>query len=555
MNKVPDAAPVDLILAVWLEEAGSKLARAEAAAYAIRNLSDYFAVVETRRISAAAKKVGSAEAQGPIVVSDISDELIDGYIESRLATGISGETIQSELAVLRSALNWSVAQKRLTSAPRIKNVPKQFRPGSKELVYEIEEIARLLEVAASRPDRAHVFLFIMILLSTHTRVEAIYDLTSQQIRKGLIHFKRPQSQETSKRRTIVPIAPTLRPWVTDIEGKVIVYRAPTSDKTRAAGGPEFFERPCSSIKTAFKACLLDAGIYDDVTKLGARGEAKRKAHLIKDPDGEDRFVVPRGSPNTLRHTIHTYLVGQGVPQAQIDAAAGHSSEEGSGKNYTHLRPGYLKELIAGVESFWREVDRFTTVHRRKSANAAEAGPNAPLATVAFQDGLHGPTHVGIAVRPAWQSTIYTWSFPIISRHQSVGSGDADLVEPHLGITSDALWKLLDLVHLRFGPLRSTNPATARRSLEQIASGHAGEISVQSLDDVLETLSDSEFGRYTRMMAAAGGAGYPDREAMKPIKALAEAIGQRDGAVSPLVDVIPEMSDGFLGSPVAITGFR
>src|SRR3546814_7234963 len=66
-----------------------------------------------------------------------------------------------------------------------------------------------------------------------------------------------------------------------------------------------------------------------------------------------------GSPNTLRHTLHTYLQTVGVPQAQIDAAAGHSSERGSGRNYTHLRPEYLKDFIEAVEAYWREMDRLT----------------------------------------------------------------------------------------------------------------------------------------------------------------------------------------------------
>src|SRR3546814_10173427 len=70
-----------------------------------------------------------------------------------------------------------------------------------------------------------------------------------------------------------------------------------------------------------------------------------------------------GSPNTLRHTLHTYLQTVGVPQAQIDAAAGHSSERGSGRNYTHLRPEYLKDFIEAVEAYWREMDRLTKVHR------------------------------------------------------------------------------------------------------------------------------------------------------------------------------------------------
>lgn len=39
-------------------------------------------------------------------------------------------------------------------------------------------------------------------------------------------------------------------------------------------------------------------------------------------------------------------------QAQIDAAAGRFSEQGSDANYTHLRPSYPKDFVASTEVFW-----------------------------------------------------------------------------------------------------------------------------------------------------------------------------------------------------------
>lgn len=38
------------------------------------------------------------------------------------------------------------------------------------------------------------------------------------------------------------------------------------------------------------------------------------------------------------------------------------------RNYRHLRPDYLAELIAGIEDFRREDDRYTDVHRRPNAD-------------------------------------------------------------------------------------------------------------------------------------------------------------------------------------------
>ena len=53
-----------------------------------------------------------------------------------------------------------------------------------------------------------------------------------------------------------------------------------------------------------------------------------------------------------------------MPNAQIDTAAGHSTDGGTGDKYNHLRPDYLQEFIAAIEQFWAEVDAFTDVHRR-----------------------------------------------------------------------------------------------------------------------------------------------------------------------------------------------
>ncbi|HEX7874145.1 MAG TPA: hypothetical protein VF475_14625 [Sphingobium sp.] len=71
-----------------------------------------------------------------------------------------------------------------------------------------------------------------------------------------------------------------------------------------------------------------------------------------------------GTPNSLRHTIITEMHRRGVPEAQIDAAAGHIGEGTGKRNYRHLRPDYLAQLIDAVESYWSELTRYTTVHLR-----------------------------------------------------------------------------------------------------------------------------------------------------------------------------------------------
>lgn len=55
------------------------------------------------------------------------------------------------------------------------------------------------------------------------------------------------------------------------------------------------------------------------------------------------------------------LFRRGVPESQIDTAAGH---RGAGTNNRHLRPEYLTQFIDGVDSLWADVGKLTTVHRR-----------------------------------------------------------------------------------------------------------------------------------------------------------------------------------------------
>src|SRR3546814_8636568 len=81
----------------------------------------------------------------------------------------------------------------------------------RDVTYSMEQVAALLEAAWGRPERRHVFLYTLIALSTCGRSEAILDLHDHQIDRGLIYFLDPDRDQTSKRRSIVPIAPTLAP--------------------------------------------------------------------------------------------------------------------------------------------------------------------------------------------------------------------------------------------------------------------------------------------------------------------------------------------------------
>ena len=295
-------------------------------------------------------------------VSDIKNALVQRFIDRRAAEGASPHTISRDLAGLRQPLNWAwkVAE-RIESAPFVMDV--KDKPEGKTVVYTPKQVAALLEAALASPDREHIALVVMIALSTHGRLEAILELDEAQgqIQDGLIFFNAPGRAQTKKRRAIVPIAPTLAPWLENVKGRVIQAKRQRIDEE--TGKTVYVPQPVNSIKKAFEGCLIAAGITEIATEESGEpiwlpprarlGETKPRLQL-----------VGIGSPNTLRHTCSTELHRRGVAEAQIETAAGHRGSGTNAKHYRHLRPDYLQDFIAGVESFWADVGQHTDAHLR-----------------------------------------------------------------------------------------------------------------------------------------------------------------------------------------------
>lgn len=361
------------LLTMWLGAPETqRLARFDRYCYSVKALERFFA-----------HDRASGHLADRLTLAHLKKRTVERFIAFRKAEGVCGETIEGDLAALRRGMRWAEREELITAAPFIKAVDPEDRSEPRSVEFDMEQVAAILEAAAGRPDREHVLIFSLIMLSTHFRCEAVLEMQSHQVDKvtvlgtgesrWILNSNAPGRRQTTKKRSRVPACSILRPWLAGIEGKVIVYRTALAERRWAVPGvPEYFERPCYDIGKAFEACQVAAGLAHPGLNL-IRPMLDDQGQQAVRINGRTKEDVPQwqgiGTPNTLRHTCHTYHQTVGTPQAQIDMAAGHSGEQGSGRNYTHLRPEYLKDFMAATEAYWEEMGRLTQAHLRHRPSA------------------------------------------------------------------------------------------------------------------------------------------------------------------------------------------
>ncbi|HEX9955508.1 MAG TPA: tyrosine-type recombinase/integrase [Allosphingosinicella sp.] len=270
-----------------------------------------------------------------VTVDSISPGVTRRFVEWRRGQGVGGHTISRDLAALRGSLSWAWKHDRLESVPFIADVPTDQKAAPRDRVLSFEELARILGACDGTPEREHVVRFIVVELGTAGRPEAVLQLTDANIdlARGLIDPNQPGKRHLRKRRAIVPMARHVRPWVEDVQGKLIKYRAPIAVRNQVPGGPTHFEKDTASIKTAWNAICREA-------------------------------KVEGATPKTLRHTMLTWLATCGVPKEERMALAGHAAQDTTSRNYEHLTPDYLRAAIREVDEFFRELTRHTRTHLR-----------------------------------------------------------------------------------------------------------------------------------------------------------------------------------------------
>lgn len=248
-------------------------------------------------------------------VESVADFGLDAqrrYVEWRrralLSQGFtaSNATFNRELGVVKAAMRSSWKRGLIESVPHVEMLPN---PPPRDRFLRVHEVRRLL----SECHLPRLKLYVMLALHTLQRPIGIFSLRVEQVDLdwGRIDFLPPGAVQSNKRRPVVPITPSLRPYLEDA-----IAHSETGYILEKDG------RPVRSVKKAFRAACERAGIEDC-------------------------------TPYTLRHTGATLMAAAGVPLRQIAGMLGHS-EQRTTEIYAKHHPDFLLDAARTIETLFGE---------------------------------------------------------------------------------------------------------------------------------------------------------------------------------------------------------
>ena len=228
-------------------------------------------------------------------------------------TGTSG--IDRILSVGRAALNRARKWQELSEVPHIfgtvtAEAKRARQPKGRPIMPE--ELARLIDAAQSR----HMLLFLLIASNTLARPAAVLDLEPAQHdpEHGLLDLNPSGRVQNKKFRPVVPVSPTLRPWLSQPVGKSGRY---DSDRNR----------PIRSILHMWRITREAAGLDERVT------------------------------PYSIRHGMAREMRKRRVPTEQISLFLGHLPDGSAATTsiYAPYEPGFLADALEAIESVMEQV--------------------------------------------------------------------------------------------------------------------------------------------------------------------------------------------------------
>ena len=228
-------------------------------------------------------------------------------------TGPSG--IDRILSVGRAALNRARKWQEVSEVPHIFGTitaeAKRAREPKGRPVSP-EELARLFDAVRSR----HMLTFLLIASNTLARPAAILDVGPSQFDEahGLLDLNPPGRPQNKKFRPIVPVTPTLMPWLRrDVgpSGRYVSYR----------------KMPVRSILHMWRLTRAESGLDERVT------------------------------PYSIRHGLSREMRKRHVPTEQISLFLGHLPDGSAATTsiYAPYEPGFLTDAVAAIESVMAEI--------------------------------------------------------------------------------------------------------------------------------------------------------------------------------------------------------
>jgi integrase len=254
-------------------------------------------------------------------VSDLAEEKQrEFWIWSR-DQGHAPATTTRILTVLSAALRRGVkgpSPRVTTSNKKVADHQGVPEPQPREWIPTDDQLARFLD--SLRDDQAqHVFRYCLIALNTMARPGAILELAEPQIdfARGLVTLNPEGRAQNKKRRPIVRLTETLKPWLAswhdDDLGPYVRFRG----------------EAVASVKKTFQ----------------------RRGH---------RLGFPQLSPYTLRHKMATELAARGVPGETLGRQLGHRSPDlRTTERYIKFDPRHLAEAKHAIEDYLTDLNRLT----------------------------------------------------------------------------------------------------------------------------------------------------------------------------------------------------
>jgi len=212
------------------------------------------------------------------------------------AAGLSDATTRYRLATMQAALRWDDP-----NHAAVFELPSEPPPRDRHLTRA--EARQLLAAARQVP---HVYLFIVLALTTAARAAAVLEITWDRVDldRGRIDLGAGSGR---KRRAQPPINETARAALVEAR------EAATSDHVI-----EYAGQPVRSIKRGFAAACQRAGL-EDVT------------------------------PHTLRHTAAVWMVEAGRSFEEVAQYLGHADATTTYKVYARFSPDYLRGAADALE--------------------------------------------------------------------------------------------------------------------------------------------------------------------------------------------------------------